>query len=147
MRAPTRSYALFVLCTALAVRGAYAQVVTVQGYWREPRGAVILISPCGSRLCVEIVRLSGGNHPARDTHNPDPKLRNRPLCGLRIGQGFRAADPRHASGGRLYDPRNGSTYSGEMMAEGNLLHLRGYLGLRILGRTQTWVRAAKPPPC
>jgi uncharacterized protein (DUF2147 family) len=147
MRAPTRSHALLLLCTALAAAGASAQTATVQGYWREPRGAVIHIAPCGDRLCVEIVRLSGGNHPARDAHNPDPKLRNRPLCGLRIGEGFMAVDPQHARGGHLYDPRNGSTYSGEMTAEGNLLHLRGYLGLRILGRTQTWVRTIQPPPC
>lgn len=147
MRAPRRPYALLLLCTVLAAAGAYAQTATVQGYWREPRGAVIRIAPCGDRLCVEIVRLSGGNHPARDAHNPDPKLRNRPLCGLRIGDGFMAVDPQHARGGHLYDPRNGSTYSGEMTAEGNLLHLRGYLGLRILGRTQTWVRATQPPPC
>lgn len=147
MRAPRRSRVLLLLCTALAAAGAAAQTASVQGYWREPRGAVIHIAPCGDRLCVEIVRLSGGNPPARDAHNPDPKLRNRPLCGLRIGEGFTSVDPQHARGGHLYDPRNGSTYSGEMTAEGNVLHLRGYLGLRMLGRTQTWVRAGKPPAC
>jgi uncharacterized protein (DUF2147 family) len=137
----------FALCAALAARSSHAQTPTVLGYWREPGGAVIRIAPCEQRLCVEIARLASGSHPAADMRNPDPRLRNRPLCGLRIGAGFMEVDPQHARSGHLYDPRSGRTYSGEMTAEGNLLHLRGYLGLRILGRTQTWVRTARPPPC
>jgi hypothetical protein len=80
-------------------------------------------------------------------HNPDPKLRARPLCGLRIGEGFVAVDPQHARGGHLYDPQNGRTYRGEMTAEGNRLRLRGYIGLPIFGRSETWTRATEPPPC
>jgi hypothetical protein len=79
--------------------------------------------------------------------NPDPKLRERPLCGLQIGDGFVEVDAQHARGGHLYDPRSGRTYSGQMTAEGNLLRLRGYVGLPILGRTEIWARASKPPPC
>lgn len=147
MRFRSRRLPLLILCTALASSVAYAQAPTVLGYWREPGGAVILIAPCDRRLCVTIVRLAGGNHPAHDAHNPSPELRNRALCGLQIGTSFTEVDPQHAVDGHLYDPRSGHTYSGEMTAEGNLLHLRGYLGLRILGRTQTWVRATQPPPC
>ena len=147
MRTLSRWFRLLIVCAGLASSGAYAQAATVMGYWREPGGAVIRVAACEQRLCVAIIRLAAGNHSARDAHNPDPKLRNRPLCALRIGDGFMAADPQHASGGHLYDPRSGRTYSGEMTAEGNLLHLRGYLGLRILGRTQTWVRASPTPSC
>ena len=74
-------------------------------------------------------------------------MRERPLCGLRIGTGFVEVDPQHARAGHVYDPKSGRTYSGEMRAEGNLLHLRGYVGLPIFGRTETWTRAAPPPPC
>ncbi|HEY7888370.1 MAG TPA: DUF2147 domain-containing protein [Steroidobacteraceae bacterium] len=132
---------------ALAVASAYTQTPTVLGYWREPGGSIIRVAPCPQQLCVEIAKLPAGKHGTTDSHNPDPKLRNRPLCGLWVGAGFIAIDPQHAREGHLYDPRSGRTYSGEMTAEGNLLHLRGYVGLRIFGRTETWVRAAPPPPC
>ena len=138
-----------VLCAALTVAAAsaYAQAPTVRGYWRTPLGGIIRIAPCGHELCVEIARPPPGNHPVTDTRNPDPKLRNRQLCGLRIGAGFVQIDAQHAHGGHLYDPRSGRTYSGQMTAEGNLLRLRGYVGLPVFGRTQTWVRAFQPPPC
>ena len=137
------------LCAALtaAAASAYAQTPAVRGYWRTPSGGIIRIAPCGHELCVEIAKLPPGDHPLTDTHNPDPKLRQRSLCGLRIGAGFVEVDPQHARSGHLYDPRSGHTYSGQMTAEGNLLRLRGYIGLPVFGRTETWVRASKPPAC
>ncbi len=131
----------------MTVASASGQTPSVLGYWRTPSGAVVLIAPCGQNLCAEIAALSPGKHPLTDTLNPDPELRNQPLCGLRIGEGFVEVDPQHARGGRLYDPKSGRTYSGQMTAEGNLLQLRGYLGLPIFGRSETWVRASRPPPC
>lgn len=158
MRALWRRHSLLpVLCAALAVASAHAQSPSVLGYWREPGGSVIRIAACGQELCVEIVKLPdakllaakirAADPPLTDRRNPDPKLRSRPLCGLQIGAGFVAVDPQHARGGHLYDPRNGHTYSGQMTAEGNLLHLRGYVGLPIFGRSQTWVRTSQPPHC
>jgi uncharacterized protein (DUF2147 family) len=136
---------------ALASGSAYAQTATVLGYWRTPGGSVVHIAQCAHLLCLIVARLSPriptGIHPVTDLHNPDPTLRSRPLCGLRIGEGFTEVDPQHARGGHLYDPKSGHTYSGEMTAAGNLLHLRGYIGLRIFGRTETWTRASQPPPC
>jgi uncharacterized protein (DUF2147 family) len=126
---------------------AHAQAPSVLGYWRTPTGSIVRVAPCGRRLCVAIAALADRKGPTTDIHNPDPKLRGRALCGLRIGEGFVQADPQHARGGHLYDPRNGRTYSGQMTAEGTRLHLRGYVGLPIFGRTETWVRASKPPPC
>lgn len=147
MRAPSRHLLPFILCAALAAAGADAQAPTVMGYWREPGGSVIRIAPCDHQLCVEIARVSASNHPLTDVRNPDPGLRNRPLCGLRIGAGFVEVDPQHARNGRLYDPRSGRIYHGQMTAEGNSLRLRGYVGLPMFGRTQIWVRASAPPPC
>lgn len=145
MRTRPRRYPLLVLGGILAAASAYAQTATVLGYWREPGGSVIRIAACDHRLCVEIAKLRTGAHHFTDARNPDPSLRNRPLCGLRIGAGFVEVDPQHAQGGHLYDPRSGRTYRGEMTANGNLLHLRGYIGLPIFGRTATWVRASQPP--
>lgn len=147
LAAPPGPLLLLAAALTMATVGAHAQTPTVLGYWRTPSGAVVRVASCGRTLCVEIAELSRGNHPLTDVRNPDPKLRNRPLCGLRIGEGFRETDPQHASRGRLYDPKSGRTYSGQMTAEGDRLHLRGYLGVPIFGRTETWSRTSKPPPC
>ncbi|HKT72186.1 MAG TPA: DUF2147 domain-containing protein [Steroidobacteraceae bacterium] len=112
----------------------------IRGYWLEPSGAIIRIAPCAQRLCVWIVALPSGDHPRTDVHNPDPTLRERSLCGLRVGREFVESDPQHADSGSLYDPKSGRTYSGALRAEANQLHLRGYVGLKIFGRTETWTR-------
>ncbi len=46
------------------------------------------------------------------------------------------------SGGRLTDPTNGKTYRGVLRLDGpDRLRVRGYVGVRALGRTQVWRRA------
>lgn len=137
---------------SLAMMAAYASGFAsaaeagVTGYWQEePSGAVIQIAQCAVGLCLTIVALPS-DHPHTDVHNPDVRLRGRPLCGLRIGQGFTQTDSQHADGGHLYDPRSGRTYNGSMAAEGNTLKLRGYLEIKFLGRTATWTRVWRPYP-
>lgn len=149
MRPAKRLGLLLTAAAALATVAvsASAQTSALFGYWRTPSGAIVRIAPCGRKLCVEIAELSSGDHPLTDLRNPDPALRSRPLCGLRIGTGFLQTDPRHASQGHLYDPKSGHTYSGRMTAAGHFLHLRGYLGVPIFGRTETWSRASQPPAC
>lgn len=149
IRARVRQLPTLLICGALLMAAmiAHADASAILGYWRTPTGAVVLIAPCGRKLCAEIAALSPGHHPVTDTENPDPKLRSRPLCGLRIGEGFEEVDAQHARGGHLYDPKSGHTYSGQMTADGNLLRLRGYIGLPIFGRSETWVRTSQPPPC
>lgn len=143
-----RHYTPLLLLAALLAGAAYAQVPTVRGYWRAPGGSVLRIERCGHRLCVVIAKLAAASDPITDTRNPDPRLRSRALCGLRIGEGFLEIDPQHAREGHLYDPKNGRTYSGRMTAAGNLLYLRGYVGLPIFGRTEIWARTSKPDrPC
>ncbi len=121
---------------------------TVRGDWLEPSGAIIRVAPCEHGLCVQIVSLPPGRHADSDAHNPNASLRDRPLCGLRIGEGFIERDPHYADGGHIYDPKSGRTYRGSMKADGDLLELRGYVGLRLFGRTETWTRARRTPgPC
>jgi uncharacterized protein (DUF2147 family) len=146
-RAGTRlGLMIWLSLASTAVRGtgpASAAEAGVRGYWQEPSGAVIQIAQCAEGLCLKIVALSPGDHPHTDVHNPDKKLRGRALCGLRVGQDFTQTDSQHADGGHVYDPKSGRTYSGSMTAQGNTLKLRGYLGIQLLGRTETWTRVGQ----
>jgi uncharacterized protein (DUF2147 family) len=44
------------------------------------------------------------------------------------------------SGGSILDPKTGKIYKAKLTIEGNKLHVRGYVGVSLLGRTQTWIR-------
>ena len=148
MNVPYRTCVPLALCAMLAAANARAQGASILGYWREPKGAIMRIAPCGTKVCVRIVTPAPGDGAKTDTHNPDPGLRARPICGLRIGYGFTETDPRHGEDGHLYDPRSGHTYSGSMRLSGGDLRLRGYIGFKLFGRTETWTRVPRPPkPC
>ena len=116
----------------------------VFGYWREPGGSVIHVATCGSDVCATLVALSKSAPSTVDGKNPDVALRNRPLCGLRIGDGFQSSGDK-AEGGHLYDPKSGKTYKGSMTAKGNELDLRGYVGIKAFGRSETWTRLNEAP--
>ena len=124
---------------------AIAQDKGVLGYWREPGGSVIHVAPCGGAICATLAAISKSAPYTMDSKNPDPALRNHPLCGLRIGDGFQGSGDR-AEGGHLYDPKSGKTYKGTMTAKGNELDLRGYLGIKAFGRSETWTRLNEAPP-
>lgn len=127
---------------------ALAQNTSLTGDWLEPGGSVIRVERCGSDLCMRLLALSPNAPATTDIHNPDASLRTRALCGLRIGSGFHLEDATHASDGELYDPRSGNTYHGKMTLEGNVLKLRGYVGIPLFGRTETWHRVqANDAPC
>ena len=77
----------------------------------------------------------------KDDLNPDPALRDRPLLGLAIMQGFEAAGEGKWKNGRIYDPNSGKTYKCKLtLVDENTLELRGYIGISLLGRTERWSR-------
>jgi uncharacterized protein (DUF2147 family) len=116
----------------------------ILGDWQDPTGSIIDIQRCGGQVCLWLVALSPAAPATADIHNPDPALRSRALCGLKIGAGFILRDPDHAAGGTLYDPKTGKTYHGAMSAEGARLDLRGYVGIPLFGESQTWTRPTAP---
>lgn len=76
-----------------------------------------------------------------DRENPDPKLRTRPIIGLKMVKGFTYAGDDLWSGGTIYDPENGKTYKCKMrLTEEGVLKVRGYIGFSLIGRTTVWTR-------
>lgn len=55
-------------------------------------------------------------------------------------------NPNEWSGGEILDPRSGQTYhiNLKVLEDGQKLNARGYIGLPLFGRTQTWVRVSGP---
>ena len=124
-----------------------AQDSGVQGYWKEPGGSVIHVETCGSSLCATLVAISPSAPSRMDGMNPDKSLRTRTLCGQRIGEDFHLTSDAKAEGGTIYDPKSGKTYHGILTAHGDTLNLRGYIGLALFGRTETWTRTGRTETC
>ena len=138
---------LAVLILAAATSSAqYAPAVPtkegVLGYWSTDGGGVLLIDNCGANACITIVTISHKAPGVIDARDPDPSLRTRPVCRLTIGTGFKLRDADHGEDGRIYDPESGKTYRSAITSDGNLLSLRGYMGFKALGRSQTWKRTS-----
>lgn len=147
VRRPLRALVVLSMLAISFTRSLLAQESGVLGYWREPGGSVLHTEACGGDVCASIVAISP-SAPARvDDKNPNPTLRGRSLCGLRIGEGFHLAAPNKAEDGKLYDPKSGKTYHGLMTSSGKDLHLRGYIGVSLFGRTETWTRTGSTATC
>jgi uncharacterized protein (DUF2147 family) len=127
----------------------HASGADVRGLWvdqRDPgkRKVGVWIEDCEGQLCGRIVWLRkplSGGRPKQDKHNPDARLRDRPLCGLRILTGFRRAGDGVWNAGQVYNPNDGRTFSSTMTLEGDGgLRIRGYVGAALFGKTVDWVR-------
>jgi uncharacterized protein (DUF2147 family) len=83
---------------------------------------------------------ANGKTLVKDSKNPDPKYKNRPLLNAEILTGFVYGNEEWTDG-KIYDPKSGKTYSAVMKLKGNTLYLRGYVGISMFGRTTIWERA------
>jgi len=66
--------------------------------------------------------------------------RNKPILGLTIINGMKKIGNEY-EGGRILDPKNGKSYHCKITLEGkDKLIVRGYIGIPLFGRSQTWIR-------
>jgi uncharacterized protein (DUF2147 family) len=131
---------------------AAAQGWAPQGVWLTDDGdGAVEIFDCGTHLCGRVVwqksALRADGSPDIDDRNPNPALRQRPICGLQIIGDLAPSDPATWNGGWVYDPDSGKTYHAKLTMEGgDRLRLRGYIGIPLLGESQLWRRAPADSP-
>ncbi|WP_273777714.1 DUF2147 domain-containing protein [Acinetobacter sp. GSS19] len=67
---------------------------------------------------------------------------NKSLKGLTIVHNLKLSEGQQYEGGSILDPQSGKTYKlkAEITEGGKKLNLRGYIGISVLGRNQTWIR-------
>jgi uncharacterized protein (DUF2147 family) len=67
--------------------------------------------------------------------------KNKPIEGMVIMEGMNK-DGDGFSGGKIMDPKSGKTYKCSIEFDGkDALKVRGFIGISLIGRTQTWKRA------
>jgi uncharacterized protein (DUF2147 family) len=127
----------------------------VQGWWLTTDGkAAINIAACGAQLCGKVEWLKepldpNTGKPKTDIHNPDATLRPRPVCDLTMLGNFTQNADGSWGGGWIYDPASGNTYKSNMhVGEDGKLHVRGFVGVPLFGRSEIMTRPAAPlTPC
>ena len=71
--------------------------------------------------------------------------KDKPILGMTIIRNMKqSADDKNVfEGGDILDPNNGKVYKSKLklVDNGAKLDVRGYIGVPMLGRTQTWIRA------
>lgn len=139
--------ALFVTSTAFA-----AGSDSVLGLWKTDGGeSQVELFKCGDGICGKVVWLKvpkyidSADGPVGkikvDRKNPDSALRNRPIIGLRVMNGFVPKGGKRWSNGTCYNPVTGKSYKSKMyLASADKLELRGYIGISFIGRTSVLTR-------
>lgn len=119
----------------------------IVGVWRTGEGnAMVRIYKNGEKYQGKIVWLKEPNDPETgkpkvDKNHPEEGSRTRSILGLVNVWGFRFAEKNNWEEGSIYDPKNGNTYSCTIkMTSQNTIEVRGFIGVSLIGRTDTWTR-------
>jgi uncharacterized protein (DUF2147 family) len=153
LRSAGNRLGLLVLAVAacfLAAETAPLQAQTVTGVWQQidpdtgKVGALVTFAEKGGVFSGYLSKLfpdPGDDQNPICRKCPDDQ-RNKPLLGLVFIQGMRRSGLSY-EGGTILDPDTGTLYSANMhlSPDGNTLKVRGYVGIPLLGQSQTWKRA------
>jgi uncharacterized protein (DUF2147 family) len=122
--------------------------VTISDKDGSPR-SVIEISETGGALQGKVVKIYDrpGDTPQHLCRKCEGALKDKPVIGMTVVNGLKH-DGDSWDGGTIFDPSSGNSYSGEMHLGdgGNKLVVRGYMGISLLGRSQTWIRESAFKP-
>ncbi|MHA4869587.1 DUF2147 domain-containing protein [Duganella sp. PWIR1] len=138
-----------IAAVALSIAPAFADTTSPTGLWKniddetgKPK-ALIRITESNGVLTGQIEKIF---RDANEDQNPkcdkcEGARKDQPIIGMTILSGLKK-DGEEYAGGEILDPNNGKVYKSKLrLADGGKkLNVRGYIGVPMLGRSQTWVR-------
>ena len=145
---PTRRALLLTILAGLPAASLAQAPPGVAGLWQtiddrtgQPRATVRLFEAQG-RIYGNVERALDPAYAGAICERCTDDRKGKPVEGLQIIRGL-ARDGDEWNGGTILDPETGATYRCSMrLADGGRkLVVRGYLGISLLGRSQTWLRA------
>ena len=138
------------LLLGLSSAAAMAQMTPV-GLWttisdedKKPTSEVRIVDNGGVLTGKIEKRLDASAKPDDKCDQCSDDRKDKPILGLEIIRGAKKDGGNDVwEGGKILDPGNGKNY-GLMLTPiegGKKLEVRGYIGFKAAGRTQTWIRA------
>ena len=121
---------------------SYAQI---EGKWKtiddepgKPKSIVEIFKKSDGKYYGKIVQLLQKPENNNCVKCTDDR-KNKPLVGLEIIRGLKK-DGSEFTDGTITDPKKGKTYKCTVTRNGDKLNVRGYVGISLIGRNQTWHR-------
>jgi uncharacterized protein (DUF2147 family) len=134
---------------AFFISNAFAEDIT--GTWRyiddktgEAKGLVKIEKQSNGTYSGTALKATPrpGYTPKEFCTNCPAPYTNKPIIGLQVISGLKTDDHVNFTDGKIIDPVSGKIYrlKGKLSPNGKKLFLRGYLGISVVGRSQTWLR-------
>ena len=148
---------LLFVCTTYASSSLPQEEQIPVGFWKtiddvtgQPKAIVQVFKTSNQSLFGRVLKI----YPRKGLDpNPlcvacDGTRHNQRVIGMIILENFRQNKDHLAEwgGGKILDPKNGKIYRSNMRLTdgGKKLNVRGYVGLPLFGRSQTWERTENP---
>jgi uncharacterized protein (DUF2147 family) len=143
----TIALAALVACSVLP---ALADTATPAGLWRtiddktgKERSIIRIVDNNGvyEGQVEKILNRQPDDDPEHRCRKCEGERKDKPIIGMTVLWGLKK-DGDHWSGGEILDPKNGKIYRARMklVDGGRKLEVRGFIGISLLGRSQTWLR-------
>ena len=133
----------------IAAQIAFAAEPSAVGLWKtindktnKPESIVRIVEMNGELTGkVEKIFVEPGEDANPRCEKCPGSFKDQPILGMTFLWGFKRSGNKYA-GGKILDPDEGQVYSCQMelSADGAKLNVRGYVGIPLFGRTQTWFR-------
>jgi uncharacterized protein (DUF2147 family) len=141
--------ALAAMALAMGVSAVWAQATPV-GVWKtidddgKTEKSIVRIADAGGKLSGSIETVFDQTKKDAVCDKCSDERKDKRVVGLTILRNVvkDGEDQTLWSGGDILDPNNGKVYKVRLrpIDGGKRLEVRGYVGMPMLGRTQTWVR-------
>ena len=133
----------------LASAGAAFAQASPAGLWKtiddetKQEKSLVRLTEAGGVLTGKIEKLTDPAKQETVCDKCTDARKDQKVLGMTIVEGVKKnADEPYWDGGTILDPNNGKVYKVRMkpVDGGRRLEVRGYIGMPLLGRTQTWIR-------
>ncbi len=138
---------LIALALAVAGGAALAQTTPV-GLWKtidddgKTEKSLVRITESGAAVSGRVEKIFDLSKASEVCRECSDERKNQAVMGMTIIRGAKKGDDGAWGGGDILDPNNGKVYKLRLkpVDGGKRLEVRGYIGMPLLGRTQTWIR-------
>ncbi|MEJ7806915.1 MAG: DUF2147 domain-containing protein [Telluria sp.] len=137
------------LIALAAAAPAWAEEASPVGLWKniddvtgKPKALIRITENKGEvRGQIEKLFLAAGENPNPRCDKCQGANKDQPVLGMVFMSGLRKNGDAY-SGGEILDPDSGKVYRSKLMLVdgGKKINVRGYVGVPMFGRSQTWVR-------
>ncbi|ASK30454.1 hypothetical protein CEY12_10190 [Chryseobacterium sp. T16E-39] len=131
---------LFTLALSLTSVLSFAQI---EGKWRtiddetgKPKSIVEIFKKSDGKYYGKVIQLLIKPQNPNCVDCKDDR-KDKPILGMEVIRGLKK-DGDEFNGGTITNPKNGKTYKCFATRNGDKLTVKGYIGISLIGKTQTW---------